>query len=142
MSGLMSFLTHRGTVRSCQFAIGVAFAVAGLAKLVDLPQLAQSVHNFRILPIWSENLLAVVLPWIEIVAGLSLMLGIEARAGAVVATALMIVFTAAVAAAWARGLDFECGCFGKAGASTIGARKLAENLGLLTLASIASLKGR
>lgn len=142
MNGMMRFLTHRWTVRSCQFAIGIAFTVAGLAKLVDLPQMAQAVHNFRILPIWSENLLAMVLPWLEIVAGLSLMLGIEARAGAAVATALMLVFTAAVAAAWARGLDFECGCFGKPDASAIGAFKLAQNLGFLTLASIASLRSR
>ena len=54
----------------------------------------------------------------------------------------MLLFTIAVGTAWARGLDFECGCFGKASASHIGAKKFAENVALTALAAIATLQRR
>lgn len=129
-------------VRSCQIVIGLVLLAAALPKLGDLRSFAASVHNFRIVPVPAENVLAVALPWIELVAGLALLLGIRARAGAVVATALLVVFTAAVAWAVARGLDIECGCFGTADASRVGVRKLLENVGLLALAAAGSLRPR
>ena len=82
------------------------------------------------------------MPWIELVAGLALVLGIRPRAGAWVAGALLLVFTVGVLAAMARGLSFECGCFGTANATRIGWAKLAENVGMLALAAVGSLKPR
>ena len=42
----------------------------------------------------------------------------------------------------ARGLSFDCGCFGKSGAANLGAQKLLENLGMLALGVVASLERR
>jgi uncharacterized membrane protein YphA (DoxX/SURF4 family) len=126
-------------VRLAQLGIGGVLLFAALAKIPDLATFAQQVHNFRLTPLWSDNLLGVTVPWIELVAGLALVLGPRRRAGAFVALALMLVFTLAVGAAWARGLDFRCGCFGKVGAATIGAHKFFENVGLTLLAAIAFL---
>jgi uncharacterized membrane protein YphA (DoxX/SURF4 family) len=81
-------------------------------------------------------------PWIELVAGLALVLGVAPRAGAWVAGALLLVFTLGVIAAMARGLSFECGCFGTANATRIGWAKLAENAGMLVLAGVGSLRPR
>lgn len=138
MSALLRWLAGPVVLRLARIAIGLVFVVAALGKLGDLPWFAQQVHNFRLVPGWAENALAMTLPWIELLAGLALVLGIRARAGGGIAFALMIVFTIAVAAAWARGLDFRCGCFGKAGAGTIGAAKFFENVGLTALAGLAS----
>ncbi len=124
-------------LRALRLALGVLFLVAALAKIGDAASFAREVHNFRLAPLWSENLVAIVLPWIELVAGLALVTGLKARAGAFVALALMAGFTLAVGIAWARGLDFECGCFGKAIASRIGAAKFAQNTGWTLLAALA-----
>lgn len=129
-------------VRVAQVAIGAVFVAAALAKIGDPAFFAQQVHNYRIAPPWSEHPIAIVLPWIELLAGLALVLGTRARAGAVVVFVLMLAFTGFVAAAWARGLDFQCGCFGKAGAASIGAAKFAENVGLTLLATLALLRPR
>ena len=137
-----NLLRHRVTVRICQLVIGAIFAMAGLAKVGDLAGFAEQVHNFRLAPVALENLLAMTLPWIEVVAALALILGIRARAGGVVTAALMAVFTVAVALALVRGLDIECGCFGTADASRVGLVKLAQNLGMLALAVMASLRAR
>lgn len=124
-------------VRAAQVAIGAVFVAAALGKIGDPAFFAQQVHNYRIAPLWSEHLIAIVLPWVELLAGLALILAHRARAGAVIVFVLMLAFTGFVAAAWARGLDFHCGCFGKAGASSIGAAKFAENVGLTLLAWLA-----
>jgi uncharacterized membrane protein YphA (DoxX/SURF4 family) len=140
MSGLAALVRHRMAIRAAQIVIGILLGWAALAKLGDVPAFALQVHNFRILPVAAENLVAMTLPWIELVAALSLVLGVRSRAGGVVASALLAVFTIAVVAAVARGLDFECGCFGKASASRVGGGKIFENLALLTVALWASVR--
>jgi hypothetical protein len=67
---------------------------------------------------------------------------VRPRAGAIVYTLLLAAFTIGVLQAMARGLSFECGCFGKAGAATIGVKKLAENLAMLALGFVASVERR
>lgn len=133
-------LGHPWLVRGARIAIGVIFGVAGLAKIGDVSAFAEQIHNFRIAPIALENLLAMTLPWIEVVAALGLILGVRARAGALLTTGMLVVFTVAVVAAVARGLDIECGCFGTADASQVGLRKILENLGMLAIAGVASLR--
>jgi uncharacterized membrane protein YphA (DoxX/SURF4 family) len=128
--------------RGAQVVLGLLFLYAALAKIVDVPGMAKEVHNFHLAPLWSENLIAMTVPWIELAAGLALVLGVRPRAGAWVAGGLLLVFTAGVFAAMARGLSFECGCFGTANATRIGWAKLAENVGMLALAAVGSLKPR
>jgi uncharacterized membrane protein YphA (DoxX/SURF4 family) len=136
------FLENPWMVRAAQFAIALVFVVASLAKIADPAWFAQQVHNFHLAPLAAENLIAMMLPWIELVAALALVIGTRPRAGALVLFALMLGFTLVVASAWARGLDFNCGCFGKLGAGNVGARKFAENVGLTLVAWLATGRAR
>jgi len=133
-------LKNPGVIRAAQIVVGILFGWAALAKLADLASFVLQVHNFRLLPLAAENLVAMLLPWVELVAALALVLGVRPRAGAWVAGLLLAVFTIGVAQAMARGLDFECGCFGKASATRVGWGKLAQNLGMLLLAWIGTWK--
>ncbi len=142
MSGFMNFLLDRRTVRASQILIGALFAVAALAKLGDLHAFAEQIHNFRLLPWGLENLSAITLPWIELVAAMALVFGVRARAGGVVAAALMALFSLAVLIAMARGLDIECGCFGTGDATRVGLLKVLENGAMLAVALTASLRPR
>lgn len=142
MKPVLDWLASPAVMRITRIAIGLVFVIAALGKIGDLNWFAQELHNYRLTPSWSEHALAMTMPWIELVAGLALVLGVRARAGAALALVMMLVFTVAVAAAWARGLDFRCGCFGKVGASAIGAKKFAENIGLTTLAALAARRTR
>ncbi len=142
MTKILDRLAHPGFVRVAGIVTGLIFVVAALAKIGDTAAFAAQVHNFRLTPIALENLVAMILPWVELVAGTALILGARSRAAAWICAALMIVFTLAIGQAAARGLDFECGCFGKGDASTVGVTKLLENLGLTTLALVATLRRR
>jgi len=142
---MRAFLMHPTVRRGAQIVCGLIFLAAALPKIADLPAFAGNIHNFHlepVVPVAATNLLAVAIPWIELVAGLALVTGVRPRAGALVYTLLLAAFTAGVVAAMARGLSFECGCFGKAGAATIGVKKLAENLGMLALGIVASVERR
>src|SRR5262245_43197137 len=137
---MLRALKNPGVIRAAQIVVGLLFGWAALAKLDDLSAFALQVHNFRLLPISAENLVAMLLPWVELVAAMALVLGIRPRAGAWVAGVLLAVFTLGVASAMYRRLDFECGCFGKASATRVGWGKLAQNLGMLLLAWIGTWK--
>lgn len=132
----------RFVVVAARIGIGVLLAWAGLAKIGDPQSFADQVHNFRILPVALENLAAMILPWIELTAAMALIVGVRSRAGAVLATVLLAVFTVAVLSAMARGLDIECGCFGKGDATRVGWAKVGQNLAMLALAAVGSLRAR
>lgn len=140
MSAVTRLLRHPGVVLVAQLGIAVVFLAAALGKIGDAGAFARQIHHFRLLPFGLENTLAITLPWIELVAALALLLRFRPRAGAVITAGLMVLFVFVVAAAVARGLDIECGCFGTSDASRVGTAKLIENVGLLALALIASLK--
>jgi uncharacterized membrane protein YphA (DoxX/SURF4 family) len=138
MEAVQRWLAHPRAIRASQIVIGALFLVASLAKLGDLQAFAEQVHNFRLLPDALDNLSAIVLPWIELIAGLALVFGVRARSGAIIVSALMALFTLAVLIAMARGLDIECGCFGTADATRVGVVKILQNLGMLALALLAA----
>jgi uncharacterized membrane protein YphA (DoxX/SURF4 family) len=142
MSALRTFFTSPLTIRVCQVAIGVLMAWAGLAKIGNLHGFAEQLHNFRMMPVPFENLIAISLPWIELVAALALIFGIRARAGAILASLLLAAFTMAVFVAMARGLDIECGCFGTHDSTRVGWVKIGQNLSMLALAAVGSIRGR
>ena len=111
--------------------IGALFIYAGALKAWDPVKFAADIQNFRILP-WPIGVrLAFYLPWVEIVAGLALLIG-WMRSGAVaILTGLTLVFIAATISAQARGIDLECGCFGAASKNLSFTSHMAILVGLL-----------
>lgn len=142
MEALKRFLSSPKTIRFSQIAIGILMAWAGLSKIGDLHGFAEQLHNFRMMPIPIENLIAISLPWIELVAALALIFGVRARASAILSALLLAAFTTAVFVAMIRGLDIECGCFGTNDATRVGWVKIGQNLTMLALAAVGSIRGR
>jgi putative oxidoreductase len=142
VSRALELLRSPLAIRLCRIVVGLVMLAAALGKIGDPTAFASQIHHFRLMPIAGENLLAITLPWIELLVGLALVLGVRARSGAWLALAMMVVFTAAVGQAMARGLDIECGCFGTADAQHVGTVKLLENLAITAASVIASLRAR
>jgi len=74
------------------------------------------VRAYELLPIWLANAFGIILPWLEMGAGLLLIVGVAVRYAAIFGSVLMVAFIIAIAQAWARGLSIDCGCFGDGGA--------------------------
>ena len=65
---MLRALKTPGVLRAAQIVVGILFGWAALAKLADLSAFALQVHNFRLLPLSAENLVAMLLPWVELCA--------------------------------------------------------------------------
>ena len=79
------------------------------------------------------NLVAVALPWIELIAGVLLITGLWRREAAVVTAIMLAVFVVAVASTMIRGIDIQnCGCFAlDASGRAAGWKLIAGDLALL-----------
>lgn len=92
--------------------LGGMFVYAGIMKIADPAGFAQAIANYRILPVGMVNGAAVILPWVEVLAGSSLILGLFLTGGSLVIAGLLLVFACALGFDLWRGLDISCGCFG------------------------------
>ena len=100
----------------------------------DLATFAKDVANYHVPPYALSNLVAMTLPWIELLAGGLLIAGIWKRASALTITAMMVIFLAAIGWAVAHGYDIRCGCFGTIEARKVGITSLGQDF-LLFLAA-------
>ena len=125
-----------GTV--ARLGLAAVFLVSGVLKAIDPDTTYVAVRAYDLLPKLGVALVAGALPWLEIVIGLLLLVGIATRAVAVASAVLLLGFMAGVAQAWARGLSIDCGCFGGGGAvdpgQTTYGRELLRDAGFLLLA--------
>lgn len=71
-----------------------------------------AINSYNLLPVWAVELLARVLPWFELALGAFLIIGIGLRWAGLFASALLLVFIAAMTRAYILGLEIVCGCFG------------------------------
>ena len=100
-------------IRVLRLTIGGIFIYAGALKVMDPTQFAKDVDNYDLLPsVAAAAVVALYLPWIEIIAGTALALTKWHRGASLVIAGLLIAFIAALSSDWARGLDINCGCFG------------------------------
>jgi len=93
---------------------GVLLAAGGL-KVSKPTDSANAVAAYKLLPINIAHLFGYALPWFEVALGILLIAGILLRPAAIAGGLIMLVFIAAIASAWARGLLLDCGCFGGGG---------------------------
>jgi len=91
--------------------IGGMFVYTGIIHIHDPAGFARAITNYQLLPFWSINLFAIILPFIEIFAGLSILVGRFAKGGSLITTLMLASFTIALAISLYRGLDISCGCF-------------------------------
>ena len=105
--------------------LGLVFVYASYDKILNPHAFAQGVYNYQLLPDVAINMIALVLPWFELLLGLCLLFGILLPGTTVASTGLLVVFLGALVLNQIRGLDIHCGCFsteiqeGPAGLGTV-----------------------
>jgi putative oxidoreductase len=107
----VSVLRHPAVHLALRVLLGGFFVYASLDKIASPAAFAKIVYQWQVLgPVFS-NLVAVVLPWVELVAGVALVVGFWKREAALVIALMLVVFLGAAASVMARGIDVEnCGC--------------------------------
>ena len=106
-----SLLFNPVLFNSIRILMGVVFLYASYDKILHPEAFAKAVFNYQILPDAAVNISALVLPWLELLIGLSLVSGIWLEGSTVISTSLMLIFIGSLIFNQIRGLDIHCGCF-------------------------------
>ena len=94
-------------------ALAAVFAGAAVTKIAHPADFHSAIQTYRMLPELLVAIVAVWLPWFELCTALALLWPAHGRAALWLVFVLSLVFLAAIAQAWWRGLDIVCGCFGR-----------------------------
>jgi putative oxidoreductase len=131
---------NRAVLLAFRIVLGGLFVYAGAVKALAPLDFAQDIRNYDLVGPSLSFMAAVVLPWLEILAGAFLIAGVWKRGAALIISALLVFFVALIVVTMVRGLDIDCGCFGaidrKAGLGVI-----LEDLAMLYLGLCVLLGG-
>lgn len=111
MRRVAQLLQHPWLHRVAALALGGIFLYAAHDKLLDPRPLVTIIWGYRLIPPHLTNLIAIYMPWMELLVGLGLVTGIGRRAAAGWATVLLALFTTALLINAVRGINVACGCF-------------------------------
>lgn len=95
--------------------VGGVFVWSGVLKVSDPLDFAQNVANYQVVGQTLSFVIALILPWIEILCGLFLIVGIFRQPSSLMISGLLVVFLILIVSSMIRGLDIDCGCFGSLG---------------------------
>src|SRR5437764_1143126 len=113
-----------------RMVLGVTLLVAAMPKIRRPEEFLQAVYAYELLKRSQSTIVAIALPFLELVFGFCLIAGWLIRGASLGAVLMFLVFSVAVAAAWWRGLDISCGCFDSRSSSPISTQTVFET-GLL-----------
>ncbi|MFA8343337.1 MAG: MauE/DoxX family redox-associated membrane protein [Rhodothermaceae bacterium] len=129
----MNKLNNKYLLLVIRVFIGGFFIFSSIDKINDPESFASAIENYRFFPVFVINLIAITLPWIELVTGLLLLLGVKVKENSFVINLLLVAFNFLIIIALIRGLDIDCGCYGSAYSQKAGLLKVFENFVLLFL---------
>ncbi len=109
------------------------FLYASLGKIADPAVFAENLAAYQIVPYWGLNLVAVIVPVVELACGFLLGIGIKTKAAASIAGGMLFAFTIFVLINILRGSQITCGCFDAVG-DPIGWKKVIANTTWLLMA--------
>jgi len=130
---MKNILSNKYLLLVFRVILSFIFIYAGVEKISNPAGFSDAIDNYRLLPLFSVNFFAIILPWIELVAGVLLLFGISVKENSFIISVLLAVFLVAIIISLARGLNIECGCFGTILGARIGLEKIVENILLLVM---------
>jgi uncharacterized membrane protein YphA (DoxX/SURF4 family) len=139
----MKWIENRSVELLCRFVLGGVFVYASVYKILHPVEFAKIVYNYQLLPFVAANFVAMVLPWLELFAGLALIVGVLRFESSLLLSALLVVFIFALSVNLYRGVDIDCGCLTLAeGGRSIGWTTIVEDILLLAAALFVVYRAR
>jgi len=112
-----------------KWIVAAIFIFAGISKILNPAAFARDIDNYRLLPYFLVTIMAIILPWLEVLCGIFLIFGRWRKGAAFILLFLTFIFLIAIGSAVARGLDISCGCFSMTIEGTkVGYTRLAQDI--------------
>ena len=146
----MNFIRSLNLPLIFRVILGIIFIYASYEKILDPAAFSKNIHNYHTTDnlIWVENLVALILPWLELVVGIFLIFGVFLEGATSITIGLYIFFIIILSQAVFRGIDVHCGCFkteSDAGVTDLRMeliKRIGEDFVLLVMAFIIKLKDK
>ena len=146
----MNFIRSLNLPLIFRVILGIIFIYASYEKILDPAAFSKNIHNYHTTDnlIWVENLVALILPWLELVVGVFLIFGVFLEGATSITIGLYIFFIIILSQAVFRGIDVHCGCFkteSDAGVTDLRMeliKRIGEDFVLLVMAFIIKLKDK
>lgn len=115
--------------------LGGVLIYASIDKIINPLDFAKAIDNYQIIPFGLENIMAIIIPWLELTIGIFLIFGILLHGASLLVILLMICFIIGMSIAILKGYNIECGC-GLISGEMVGLHKIVEDIIYLVLALI------
>jgi putative oxidoreductase len=128
----LRLIDNKYTILIFRIMLGLGFIYASVEKILFPMSFADSVSSYQVVPRPLLNIVAIIFPWCELVAGLFLLNGFKTRSCNIIILLMLCLFNVLIISVLARGLQVDCGCF-SSGSDPIGIFKLLQDCGYLLL---------
>ena len=91
--------------------VGGVFIYASMYKINYPGEFAETIASYQLVPFWAVNLLALVMPWVELVSGILMVLGVRIKSAAAMIGGMLVMFSLVILVTLLRGIPIGCGCF-------------------------------
>jgi uncharacterized membrane protein YphA (DoxX/SURF4 family) len=108
---IKSLLANGGVELTARWILGLVFIYASFHKIISPADFAKAIYGYDLFPNTLINLIAIVLPYVELVSGIALVTGIYPRSAALIIITLLFAFIVVLTINLVRGIEFDCGCF-------------------------------
>lgn len=94
-----------------RWGIGGIFVFASVHKIIYPDQFAAIIKGYQLFPLVTIHPLAVFVPFLELLCGLALIVGVFPRGAITIINIMLLMFIVAISINLLRGHEFDCGCF-------------------------------
>jgi len=91
--------------------LGATFIYASYYKIIAPADFAKLIYGYDLFPPQTINLIAIVIPFVELIMGTALIIGIYPQSAALIIDAMLVFFILIISINLIRGHEFDCGCF-------------------------------
>lgn len=124
---------------SISWMLGGILAYSGVSHVINFYYFLGSVYGYRIVGPFAGELVAVVIPVLELLLASCLIFRHRIDEAHLLTFLMFVLFTAAQIVAYSRGIDTSCGCFGTGNHSTLGLESVTATVGLLLMSLTANV---
>ena len=108
---MKSFFLNKYVVYISRIILGLVFIYASYDKILDPVSFSSNIDNYHISPVALNNLAALIIPWLELIIGICLLIGVFLDGASLISIALLVFFIFIISQAYVRGISLHCGCF-------------------------------